>query len=160
MRYEVSQAQVFYFEANKTILFEDAYPNIIYPNRGYDLWRTDPEIKKIVCNKEFGAIIFQLTKVRPIRLLFDRVVERETVDLMKSSFQGILIGALIRPDSLTFFSPETPFIVEERALLVVYGTLDSVFTYKKGDPFAKNTQNQGYTYGDRLKSDDYPLIYR
>ena len=159
MRYEITQSQRFYFQTNKTLLLEDAFP-VSYPSCGYDLWRTHPEIKKIACSRELGHIIFQLTEICPIRLLFDRIVEGETIDLKQSSFQGIIIGALLCDHSLTLFSPELPFLIQERSLLIVYGEVFSVFTCKKEDPFSLHPKNQGYNYGDALKSDDYPLIYR
>lgn len=165
MRYEVTQSQIAYFEKNKTILFEDFFPITVSDSTrkyrsGFDLWRKDVEIKKIALNRELGTILFQLTGIRPIRLLYDQIVENETVDLTESPFQGAFIGVLILPTSLVIFSSELPFTVEDRSLLIVYGELNSVFTFKEKSPFTAPLKKQGYNYGDSLNSDDYPLIYR
>lgn len=162
MRYEITLSQKAYFEANQTILFEDFFKetSINRFSAGYDLWRKHPDIKKMACNRELGDIIFQLTSTKPVRLLFDRIAQNETIDLSKSSFQGILMGVLVLPTSIIFFSPTFPLPVQEKALLIVYGTLNSVFTFKPEDPFASGPKKQGYVYGDALKSEDYPLIYR
>lgn len=165
MRYEVTQSQIAYFTKNKTILFEDFFPITVNDSThkytsGFDLWRKHPEIKKIALNRELGTILFQLTDIRPIRLLYDQIVENETVDLTKSPFQGAFIGVLILPTSLIIFTSELPFTVEERSLLIVYGELNSVFTFKEKSPFTARLKKQGYNYGDALSSDDYPLIYR
>ena len=165
MRYEVTHSQIAYFEKNRTILFEDFFPiietlAIQKYKMGLDLWRKHPEVKKMACHRELGTILFQLTSVRPIRFLFDQVVENETVDLTQSSFQSIFAGVLVLPSSIIIFSAELPMIIEERALLFAYGGLDAVFTFKENDPFTPKVKKQGYTYGDVLSSDDYPLIYR
>lgn len=165
MRYEVTQSQIHYFETHKTILFEDFFSTDAtkafqkFPF-GYDLWRTHPEIKKMACNKELCEIIFQLTSMKPIRLLFDRIVENETVDLTLSSFQGILASVVVSSKGIEIFSSEMPIVALERSLLLVYGTIDAVFKFTSTDPFANVIKKQGYTYGDPLKTDDYPLIYR
>lgn len=165
MRYEVTQSQIQYFENNKSILFEDFFPKDAcmsfqkFPF-GYDLWRNHAEIKKMACNKELGEIIFQLTSIKPIRLLFDRIAEDEVIDLSTSCFQGILTAVVVSSSGIEIFSKEKPISVKERSLLIVYGTIDAVFKFIKNDPYAAYIKNQGYSYGDPLKSDDYPLIYR
>ncbi len=165
MRYEVTQSQLAYFEKNKNILFEDFFPPattaiISTFSAGYDLWRNHPEIKKMTCYKELGDLLSQLTGVKPIRLLFDRIVKDETIDLMTSSFQGVVAGVVVYPTSLAIFSAETPFLVEEKGLLIAYGELEAVFAYRENDLYAARLKKQGYTYGDALSTDDYPLIYR
>ncbi len=165
MRYEVTQSQLSYFEKNKSILFDDFFPKDTckilqkFPF-GYDLWRTHPEIKKMACNKELGEVIFQLTSSKPIRLLFDRIVENETIDLTSSSFQGILAAVLVTPHAIEIFAKDLPIKASDRSLLIVYGTIDSLFKFVENEPYAAFLKKQGYTYGDSLKSDDYPLIYR
>ena len=165
MRYEVTQSQIQYFETHDTILFEDFFSkeeSALFQkfSFGYDLWRTHPEIKKMSCNKELGEIIFQLTSIKPVRLLFDRIVETETIDLTSSSFQGILASVLVSSHGIEIFSNKIPIHAKERSLLIVYGTIDAVFKFVEHDPFATFIKKQGYAYGDPLKSDDYPLIYR
>jgi len=165
MRYEITQAQTAFYEKNKEILFEDFFPLTVTDaikefSPGYDLWRKHPEIKKMATSVELGTILFQLTHTRPIRLLFDRIVENETVNLKETSFQGAIAGVIISGSSITIFSPELPFKVEGRALFLSYGELKSVFTFRENDLFAASLKRQGYTYGDALNSDDYPLIYR
>jgi hypothetical protein len=165
MRYEVTQSQLSYFEKNKSILFEDFFPKTTHEILqkfpfGYDLWRSHPEIKKMACNKELGEVIFQLTSTKPVRLLFDQIVENKLIDLSSSSFQGILVGALVTPHAIQIFSKELPIDATERSLLIVYGTIDAVFKFVENDPHAAFLKKQGYSYGDPLTTDDYPLIYR
>ena len=165
MRYEVTHSQIAYFTKNKTILFEDFFPlsetsAIEKYKTGIDLSRKHTEIKKMACHRELGTILHQLTSVRPIRFLFDRVVENETIDLSESSFQSAFAGVLVLPTSIIIFSAELPYFIEGRALLFVYGGLNAVFTFKENDPFTPKVKKQGYSYGDALSSDDYPLIYR
>ena len=64
------------------------------------------------------------------------------------------------PSSIAIFSAEIPFHVEEKALLIAYGEKEAVFAFRENDPYAARLKKQGYTYGDALSTDDYPLIYR
>jgi len=144
MRYEITQGQIFHFRTHKIILFEESFEN--------------PQ--KLARNRELGHILFQLTEVRPIRFLFERPAQNETIDLSKSSFQGIIAGVLITPATLTVFAPDYPIAVTERATLLVYGECNSLFTCRREDPMDTILKSQGYNYGDRLDSDAYPLIYR
>ena len=119
------------------------------------LGRDDRPMMRAV-RRELGHLIFQLVHKKPIRLLFDRVVENGEVSL-ESCFQGALLGILFTPTHITFF--KTPQHVTERSLLALYGGLESDFIHSD-DPFSAQVKQRGYTYGDALKADDYPLIYR
>ncbi len=165
MRYEVTQSQTAFYDKNKSILFEDFFPLSVTDvietfSSGYDLWRKHPEIKKMAYNQDLGTILFQLTHYRPIRLLFDRIVENEMINLNETSFQGAIAGVIVSGSSITIFSAEIPFTVTEKALLLAYGELKSVFAFRENDLYAAKLKKQGYAYGDALNSDDYPLIYR
>ena len=144
MRYEITQGQLAHFRNNKMILFEESFSN--------------PQ--KLARNRELGFILFQLTEIRPIRFLFECPVNNETIDLSKSSFQGVIAGVLLTSSTLTIFAPDHPLPVTEPATLLVYGECNSLFTCRREDPMDAVLKSQGYTYGDLLNNDNYPLIYR
>ena len=165
MRYEVSSSQIAYFENNKQITFEDFFSKETLEvldkySFGFDIWRQNAEVKKIVLNKNLGIILNELLKKRPIRLLYDKITRDEVIDLKNSSFQGVLAGVIIQENKIEIFSPEVTLEVKEKALLVVFGSLDAVFTFKENDPYSVSPRKLGYNYGDALSTDDYPLIFR
>ncbi len=165
MRYEVTIAQKTYFESHKNLLLEDFFKEsqtaeINKYSDEFDLWRNHPEIKKMSVSRELGEIIFQLTSTRPVQLIFDRIAKNETVDLTQTSFQGLVAGVLVFQRSILVFSPLIPIDLTEKALLIGYGELGSVFIRNETDPYASQTKRRGVNYGDSLNTDDYPLIYR
>jgi hypothetical protein len=165
MRYEVSSSQIAYFEKNKSITFEDFYSKESlevldkYPF-GFDIWRQNNDVKKIVLNKNLGLVLHELLNTRPIRLLYDKICRDEIIDLKNSSFQGVIAYCVIGQDCIQIVSPEVATEVKEKSLLVVFGVLDSVFTFKENDPYSVSPRKLGYDYGDALSTDDYPLIFR
>jgi len=167
MQYEITAAQLNHFKKEGEItfesLFDDSVRQVIANHQtGEDLFRKEAKIRSIVLNPKIGKLIYELIEKRPIRLLYDRIVEKSTIDLNHLSFQGVLIGVLFpfSENTITFFSVEHPKEIEEPALLVVYGATNARYVLHEQDPNTARLKKMGYTYGDRLKTEDFPYIYR
>ena len=166
MKYEVLLQQQQLFQKEKTISFEQFLPfpltERVGNNLSYNNWKRYPEIAKIVTHKGLGSIIFQLTNIFPVRLLFDTMILKKTIHLKKISFSEVLIGVLIPLDScsLILFSPDFSYTIEDKHLLIAYGQSSSRYQFKKEDPFPTSLKKQGYASGDVLSPKDFPFIFK
>lgn len=167
MNFELTASHEKYFGLNGVISFEEVLTSedldyLATLKKGYDLWRNDKRMEKIVLNKDIGKLIFALTQKRPLRLLFDRIVTNETIDLGQLSFQGVVIGVLISLNDglVTFFSLDKQMHVESPQLFIAYGESNVRYIFCEADPHAPRLKRMGYAYGDRLKAEDFPYLYR
>lgn len=167
MNFEITASQESFFNRNGQIAFEGLFTEeelsyLATLKKGYNHWQSDERIKKIVLSKDIGKLIFALTQKRPARLLFDRIAEDETINLQQVCFQGVLIGVLISLTSnlITFISADKEMVVEAPHLLIVYGESNVRYIFCENDSYAPFLKKKGYVYGDQLKMEDSPYLYR
>ncbi|MBS0621130.1 MAG: hypothetical protein JSS61_06700 [Verrucomicrobia bacterium] len=157
---------------------------------GWDLWRQDPEIKKIVCKRGLAKLAGELFQVPSLRLAFDQyltsqaIYQRGPESLQQDACLSPLIGALILQlgtlesppphfplptvaGNGLFVSPHFPIPWPEMALIPDLEILIIGFSHPKTffraetrDPRAPLLKKLGYNYGDLLSDALHPLVLR
>ena len=180
---------------------------------GRDLWRENPEIKKIIFHKCFSEIASQLNFRAPFRLGSDQYLPQGFISNANeslndgSSFQGIVFGYIIClksgclevskvteisevlenfslegpvdsdepphspfsliPGNVVFIHPDFPVdysLLKQRAgcdyIFVTLIKDKSVYFYRKSDLQTHYLKKLGYVFGDRIKEETHPIIYR
>lgn len=167
MQYEVTAAQLNHFKKNGEISFEAVFDDSVRKaisifRQGEDLFRREEKIRSVVQSPKIGKLIYELIGKKPIRLLHDAIVQKQTIDLNHFCFQGVLIGVLFpfAENIVTFIALDRPKEVIEPALLAVYGESNARYVLHEQDPNSSRLKKLGYVYGDRLKIEDFPYVYR
>lgn len=168
MQVEITAKQLNHFREHRELALEElidpkTYEAIKNLPIQVDTWRKEEKIFKGISTKIIGQVLVELTGKMPIRILYDKVVEGEKVDLTMLPFQGVLMGLLIpfSGNMATFFAPDKAAKVEERSYLVVYGENNSRFVMRdEVTLYIKEMKDFGYSFGDRLKTKDFPFILK
>ena len=168
MHFEITAQQLSKFQGDQEVTFEEAidkatFDKIKSHSDGTDIWRNDEVIRKGIGTRLIGAIIYELSEKKPIRILYDAIIEKGKVDLMRLPFQGLLMGVIIpfSENHATFFAPGKEIEVEEKSYFVAYGESSARFVFREGEEIhTKKMKSMGYSYGDRLKTDDFPFFYK
>ncbi|NGX28261.1 MAG: hypothetical protein K940chlam1_00436 [Candidatus Anoxychlamydiales bacterium] len=154
-----------------------------------DLFRRSDFIKKTLLNKNFKNIIKILTKKERLRLVFDLAIvdtieypfEKETPLDNLFSFQGLILGVLIKLDSkknseinylpkkrgnATFFKSSLPInlaqiyhLKKQKYLLIGFGEAKTIYKLNTNDAQVNYLKELGYSFGDVLKDKFHPLIF-
>ncbi len=181
VEFEVLLEQVFADQAAR--LIKEKYLAFL---DGHDLFRKNDFFHKITHKKALASIGAELTRKRPVRLLFDQVISSshdlsmpfyQPVKMRKiASYQGTNFGLLLRLTDGEMGKPEkkgsgiyiAPYkevdfseLLEEPDqiyYLVVYGEIDTRYIYNENDPFTNQFKKDGYGFGDLLQNQIHPII--
>lgn len=177
----------------------DLVSNQEFWKAGKDLWKEDPQIKKILFRLQLGELCHFLFKKRPIRLAYaqtfftgkqqDLVFSKAASLSNISSASPLLGGALfcfsstqkettseqpgipslleIQKKRVFFFSPDYPIPFPElfqekemRALLLCFAAGNARYKLEPKDPHTHDLKKEGYVFGDSLKEETCPYLYR
>ena len=179
---------------------------------GRDLWRENPEIKKIIFRKCFSEIASELNFRAPFRLGSDQYIPQGFISNANeslndgSSFQGVVFGYIIciksanldtkiteiseglenfslkspddsnkpphppfslLPGHVVFIHPDFPIdyslLTQRRGCEYIFVTIikdKSVYFYRESDLQTHYLKKLGYVFGDRIKEETHPVIYR
>lgn len=157
---------------------------------GRDLWRDDPVIRSIVCNKRLAEVAGPLFGQKFLQLAFDQSL-RTTVQTgasrKPSSLQQIsciqpLAGAVIirlagtaapsnlfpkKKENLIFIASDLviPWEVffqepDHSFLIIAYAPVRALYILEKQDPHVHELKKLGYGFGDHLKDPLHPILFR
>lgn len=147
----------------------------------YDVWRTSDPLKKIILKRSLAGIASQLSKVQPIRIAYDRLIEgpiaKEPLNLIEmSSIRRVISGVVIQLDSYdgedplvpkkrgsgVFFTPFHPLSFPEgcKLLLIAYTESKALYIRETRNPNCHALKKLDYVFNDRLRSDTHPIIYK
>jgi len=152
---------------------------------GRDVWRDSAAIKKIVCRHQLAEIAAIITRNKSVRLAYDQVVfggvpayEEEPSLLDVSCFTGMVCGLLLciskgsdaevseylpkQPGNGIYITTEFPMKIEGNGiyLLIVYTKPLSNYIKKDGDLNTHTLKSLGYVFGDNLRKEFHPMVYR
>ena len=149
----------------------------------YDLFRTHPDVLKLLKNKNLLALLTDLTNISPLRIAADEIVTRphrfQTNVPFEKQFclQGLHIAFLLclkAPDenqtplkegSLLIFQThrliDLSLFVQEHGLyyLACYGQDALIFRDCQSDPHHNVLRKLNQNLGDRLTNATHPLIF-
>ena len=165
---ELSEGQHRHFIEEGIIEFEWALPEklkTIISNEPHkrDLFRKSKELLQFLSHKNFGRFVSQLIKVRPYRLVMDAsILSSEELDISKLSFQGAALGIIfsLEKDTVTFFEPDITPPIKPSDFLVVIGENNTLYVPHEEDANRNYLKKLGYAVGDKLKNEDFPIIYK
>ena len=139
---------------------------------GRDLWRLSLPVKKLVSGTKLAQIAFDLTQVKPLRLVFDQYLPNGTFLNHERPFgeqcciQGFVCGVLLilsgdKAGNALYFSPSYIFSEEnkDKMLLIGYAQQMSLYIHQEKDPHLHDLKKLGYHFGDRLNDKLHPLIH-
>ncbi len=161
----------------------------LYRN-GRDLFRDSALIKSYSLKRNFAEIAKTLSCTNSLRLAYDQAIYSNKVSdnpLMEmasleeiSSFQGILLGLIIRlsdqedneglaflpskKGNVTFFKANTPiplkyiFDQKEKFFMIVYSKVKSIYKLNEDDPNKNYLKKFGYVFGDLLRDKYHPIL--
>lgn len=144
MRYEIDREERHTFETEGVVEFET------------------------IEQKHLAQVASSLTKVSPIRLAFEWIVEGENPFPEKecclkelSSIQPLLCAAIIQKDKVLFLSPTLiyPFHTAMNSTIIGYTDRKAQVIYSALDPFVGDLKMLGYGSGDRLKNETHPILF-
>lgn len=149
---------------------------------GHDVWRLNDQIKKVTLRKNLAEIASNLCKKRPLRLAYDQVIEgplsKEPLNLIEmSSIRKVVCGLILQlaPSSTVeeslvpkkrgsgiFFSPfcELNFPKDSHLFMIVYTEDTALYIHEIRDPNVYALKKLRYGYGDRLKTETHPILFR
>lgn len=148
-----------------------------------DVWRTNEEIRKVVCSTRLAALASELMDTVPLRLLYDNalcnVQNHQPLVLDDSAFQGIVGGLILclssssendesilpqKPGSGVYFNSSLSLPIEmsqdKLYLIIVYGKANTVYVFRDKDPFVHELKRYDYVFGDVLDTKTHPIVWR
>ena len=165
MKYDITAKQLVYFRTHGELSFEEFLDDTTHSSLSSFKEGVSPSVESAACKKfalsrSVGELIHLITEKKPIRFLFDRVVHEDSFSIEEINIQGILliIRIPLNTNEVTFLKPEPVIEIESPSWLLVYTIADAVYIYSENDTVSW-LKEMGYSYGDRLKSEDFPLIY-
>lgn len=158
-------------------------------SEGYNLFAQDEAIKRFTQNRALAEIAAQLADKKALRLGFDLLFSSssklhlaETSLIAISSLEPLWMGALINlsqeenslpeylpatPGSVLFISPEkeldfSPLFSQknQKFLLITYVDEKTLYKLNERDPHTHFLKKWHYVFGDRLKDETHPILFR
>jgi hypothetical protein len=150
-----------------------------------DLFQRHQELAKIFSKRKFREMIQELKGSKELRLISDELFIKEKTPLFPYEslpidqlfpFQNIVIGILLplgepsnvfdlemNPGDAMFINPNYQLPIQKLCsttphYLAVYGTSNTLYVYREKDPAGHTLKNKNYSFGDRLRSEDYPAL--
>ena len=142
-----------------------------------DLFRKSEILKKITFSKKISSIVSNLTKRTSLKVASDQVFYSSNNPFDKevslddiNSFQSLVCAVVIRfssdQNSLLFISPDLLINFEElfsegdKFYMVVYGDDRTIYKQNLKDPNVNFLKKFGYAFGDPLKKEFHPIVYK
>jgi hypothetical protein len=146
----------------------------------FDIWRSHPEVGRIIRRRRLAECAADLFQADLIQLGFDQLLLPGGTGVVTlgelSPIQGIVGGLLIAltepmeqrplyPSHLgngLFFGPEMPLSLDApgEALLIAYASEPALYVYNTKSPHLHELKRYGYVFGDRLRADRHPVLVR
>lgn len=147
----------------------------------YDLWRTNDTLKKIILKRSLAGIAAELSKIQPIRIAYDRLINgplgKEPLNLIEmSAIRRVVSGVIIQLNSYegdephipkkrgsgTFFTPFFPLNFPEgcKLLLIAYTEDKALYIREPRDPNCHALKKLDYSFNDRLRTETHPILYK
>ena len=156
---------------------------------GHDLWRDSTIVRDFVTKKKWGRIACELLDVPSLRMGCDQLygnysgcpMGKPTLDEL-SSFVGTACGVAVAlsdadgdallpfgccAGGIIFFKADLPIAMEtlterqpQRFLIITYTLPTAIYRHHSSDPHTHALKRHGYIFGDRLKEELNPLIYK
>jgi hypothetical protein len=168
MKFEITVKQINYYKVHKELAFEQVLDSAVYAlisgltNR-VNLWRISDPVKIAISGDLIGQIIHELAKKKPIRILYDAVIEQGEFCALDLPFQGALMTLVVPLDEevVNFVAADKPVLISKKSYIVVYGEANSRFMIREEkSEFVAEMKKMGYASGDKLKQDEFPFIYK
>lgn len=167
MKMHVTSQHLSFFRQHGEILFENfpleikSFPSV----DSRDNWRHQPELKKWIISK-IGPLALEITGKAKLFLACDQWVshpwaEKPIQDFF--CFQGlVLICAFYKEEKqLHFLEPShLTSKLKTPCLLIAFGLDSTRLIANPNDPFATQTRNLGYVYGDLLNPLHHPILFK
>ena len=154
-----------------------------------DIWRDSKEVKRIVCRSSTAEIAGELIHKRPLRLAYDQLFDYQNFPEGKTlnevtALQGLLCAWIIciespsekDPDaekgilpiersSAIFINADHPLSFADsppfgRYFVIAYAQDRAIYLFNEDDPHAHYLKTLNYNYGDSLRHQTHPVIYR
>lgn len=164
MKIEITAQQLVHFRQNGHIRFEQfSFEHIESPLEKCDLWRTRPTLKKMIL-RSLGPLALELTGKSSLRLACDQWLDdpypvcplRELF-----CFQGLAAIIALKESALDIYEPTSlSSLLSYSSYLVAFGCDPVRFMDNPRDPHLSSLKKMGYAFGDPLKTEFHPLIFR
>jgi hypothetical protein len=190
MRYLInSQQQDFYTKHHYVgfdSLFSDEEIALICAHKDKhprDLWRSGPQMKKLILRPQIAEIGAQLMKRKAMRIAYDQTssfppghYSLEEMNALQNLSCALLVklsdtkhptSPILPTEKGTgiFFSPK--LVLDWTAigkagdfLLIVYGQERMIYIMQPKDPYVHALKKEGYVFGDLLTDTTHPIVYR
>lgn len=149
-------------------------PAVERVERGFDLWREEELVARLVRRRSLAETAADLFKTVPLRLAFDQLLlpgvfaDQAPQTLEQITPIGGVVGAVLIPlegESIgyaTYLRATTPICWNRReaTLLVAYCESRAQYLYNPGAPQAHRLKKMGYVFGDRLREESHPTLVR
>lgn len=169
MKTEISAQHLVHFSRHGHVRFDNFQADFemikkLANKEKRDSWRNEPTLKKLIVQR-LAPLAFNLTKNRAIHLACDQWIDFSLHSgPMKNlfCFQNIAcIFVISENNTLDVYEPSSlTSQVQKESYLVVFTKENGILIDNPKDPYAVQTRNLGYVYGDRLKNELHPLIVR
>ena len=161
-------------ECEELFSLEEAAHMAGHLHEGRDGWRSESFLKKKLFSRPLSEIASFLFQSDVIRVAFTQVVFPGG-PLATSSYQGIVEGLILNlgahdlapplPQKIgsgVFITPDFVFPPSSNThlLLIVYGGEKLVYVHRPEDPQLHFLKNLKYQFGDILKNETHPVLYR
>lgn len=152
---------------------------------GHDLFRTEEKVRKLSLSRDIGQLICDTFETKHVQIAFDQILSFPDLSLLSpdaahnlssvTPTDGLLFlsltdtpappylekkgsALLVHPDHLL----DLPALLQENSvyLLIGYCSPGAQYHYQEQDPATHFLKKFGYGFGDKLRNDTHPLIYR
>ena len=168
MGYELSASSLSAFQKTGIVEFlefasEEQIQILSHSAGTRDSFQTCPLTRKILTHRDLGTLLNEIIQKRPIKLIMSKKLSQDEIFTpLDISIESVYIALFFPFDgsSTHFLMPEIEFEAPSEGLMVVYGDARARFVPKKNDPETGYFINKGYAGGDRLKSAEYPFVFK
>ena len=166
MAYQLSASQLSSYRKEghfsaKDLFSENDISIILDSKEGMNTFQEDPNLKKVITKRGLGKLFFEITEKSLHRLVQTRTVSaNQEILLQNISIEPIYIALFFNYDDhlITFFNQTHSHMTNSEGLLLVYGDPRARYVKKDHDINSAYLLNKGYANGDKLPSEEYPLL--
>lgn len=122
-----------------------------------------PLTKKIFTKRDLGKLLFEMIEKKPIRLVFSKkITKQQTLILEDIAIDEIYIGMFLsfKDGSVLFYNKDVEPEFEDDGIVVAFGEARARYLPKEEDKENSYLLKMGYAAGDKLKTKDFPLVYK
>ena len=131
---------------------------------GRDCWRDAPLLQQYFLSQRFASTAASLTNKKPLLLACDQwIPPGKTFDPLHLtdhfSFQNLVCGCTIElhEGHARFFLPERLMLFTPAQIIIAYGGTSTIYIFNPADPCNGHLKHLGYSFNDRLNSQQNPL---